>query len=188
MFTYVTKRDGSKEVLNFDKINNVVQKACHNLDDVSASAVVLGSKLSIYEGISTRDIDKAMIFSARSLIESEPNYSYVAARLLLNSIYKEVFGISTNSANFDTLYRALFVENIEALVAEGIFDPHLLDFDLEEVAKQLLPSNDFNFKYLGLQTIYDRYLKKDRLGKIRETPQAFYMRVAMGQALPENEP
>lgn len=188
MVSLVTKRDGSKQAVNLDKINKAVTYACEGIEDVSPSAVILGSKVSLYEEIPTKEIDRAMIYSARTLIETEPNYTYVASRLLLNAIYKEVFGISTNKENFDILYRNLFIEGLEQLVKQKIFSPELLTFDLEELAEALVPERDRNFKYMGLQTVYDKYLKRDRDKQVRETPQAFYMRVAMGQALLEPEP
>lgn len=188
MINYVTKRNGEQESVDFDKINRCVAQACEGLEDVSTSSVVLGAKLSLYEGIKTSDIDKAMILGARSLIETEPNYSFVAARLLLNSVYKEVFGISTNGENFDTLYRAWFIESLEDLEKEAILSPKLLThFDLDDLAATLDPSRDRLFKYLGLQTLVDRYLKRDRNQKICQTPQMFHMVVAMGLSVNEND-
>lgn len=187
MITYVTKRNGHKELVDYDKINNCVQKACLGLEDVAASEVVLGAKLNLYEGIPTKDIDKAMILGARGLIEIEPNYTYVAARLLLNTIYKEVFGISTNSESFDILYRAWFIESIENLVKDRILNPKLLShFNLEVLSEALVPERDRLFKYMGLQTLLDRYLKRDRSGRLYQTPQMWHMVIAMGLSVNED--
>ena len=187
MISYVTKRNGQVENVDYDKINKCVNLACEGLDDVSASEVILGAKLNLYEGISTSDIDNSMIMSARALIEREPNYSYVAARLLLNTIYKEVFGISTNNVNFEVLYRAWFIENIEKLVKQDILNKKLItNFDLDDLADYLCLERDRLFKYMGLFTLKERYLKRDRSNKICQTPQMFHMVVAMGLTVNEN--
>lgn len=188
MIQYVTKRNGQKEQVEYDKINKAVNLACEGLEDVSPSEVIFGAKLNLYEGITTTDIDHAMVMSARALVEKEPNYAYVAARLLSNIIYKEVFGISTNNVNFDVLYRAWFIENTEKLVKQEILNPKLLThFDIEDLSEYLVPERDKMLKYMGLNTLKDRYLKRDRQNKLCQTPQMFHMVVAMGLTVNENE-
>ena len=147
----VKKRNGKLETLDISKINRCAERACKDLDNVSASEVVLDAHVQLYEEISTKDIDQALIMSARQKMEKEPNYSYVAARLLLGNIHKEVFGISVNKDAFDRQYRLSFIENIELLVEEDILDKRLLDFDLKKLASTLVLDRDFKFKYLGLQ-------------------------------------
>ena len=180
----VKKRNGRLENLNLDKINECVERASKDLSDVSISEIVLDASLQLYDKIPTVEIDKALIMSARSKIEKEPNYAYVAARLLLNNLYKEVFGERVDSDVFDVQYRKSFIQNIKRLVKVGRLNSDLLSYDLNLLSEKLCPERDSLFKYLGIQTLYDRYfihIKERRM----ESPQAFYMRVAMGLCLDE---
>lgn len=180
----VKKRNGRLENLNLDKINECVERASKDLSDVSISEIVLDASLQLYDKIPTVEIDKALIMSARSKIEKEPNYAYVAARLLLNNLYKEVFGEGVDSDVFDLQYRKSFIQNIKRLVKAGRLSADLLSYDLNLLSEKLCPERDSLFKYLGIQTLYDRYfihIKERRM----ESPQAFYMRVAMGLCLDE---
>ena len=97
----VKKRNGRLEELNLDKINECVERAAKGLEGVSVSEIVLDASLQLYDKISTTEIDKALIMSSRSKIEKEPNYAYVAARLLLNNLHKEVFGEGVDSDVFE---------------------------------------------------------------------------------------
>ena len=180
----IKKRNGRLENVCLDKINECVERACGELEDVSVSEVVLDASLQLYNKIPTSEINKALILSARSKIEKEPNYAYVAARMLLNNLYKEVFGEDVGSESFEEQYKKAFVKNIKKLVKEERLSDRLLSYDLEYLADEMVPSRDKLFKYLGIQTLYDRYfihLNEQRM----ETPQAFYMRVAMGLCLTE---
>jgi len=179
----VKKRNGKLEEVNLDKINKCVERACDGLENVSVSEVVLDASLQLYNKITTSEIDKALIMSARSKIEQEPNYNYVAANLLLTNLYKEVFGKSVNG-DFDKEYRSCFIKNIKTLVEDGRLSESILDYDLELLSSKLVPERDKKFKYLGIQTLYDRYFIHKE-GRRMETPQAFYMRVAMGLCLQE---
>ena len=179
----VKKRNGRLEEVNLDKINKCVERACENLDDVNASEVVLDASLQLYNKISTSEIDTALIMSARSKIEQEPNYNYVATNLLLASLYKEVFGKSVNG-DFADEYKSCFIKNIKTLVKEDRLSEDILSYDLELLSENLVLERDKNFKYLGIQTLYDRYFIHKE-GRRMETPQAFYMRVAMGLCLNE---
>jgi len=181
---HVKKRNGRLQELNIDKINHCASWACNELENVSASEVVLDAHVQIYDKITTDDIDKALIMSARQKIEKEPNYSYVAARLLLSSICKEVFGESVDKDIYDNQYKLSFIRNTKKLVKEDILDKRLLDFDLKMLSEHIDPNRDLNFKYLGLQILADRYLHHID-GRIMETPQAFWMRVSMGLAINE---
>ena len=180
----VKKRNGRLEELNINKINKCVERACQNLNDVSASEVVLDAHVQLYDKISTTEIDKALIMSARAKMEKEPNYSYVAARLLLGNIHKEVFGSSVDKDAFEDQYRLSFIKNVKYLVKEEILDERLLDFDLKKLAHSLDLDRDFKFKYLGLQILHDRYLHNVS-GRRLESPQSFWMRVAMGLCINE---
>jgi len=180
----VKKRNNRLEKLDISKINTCAERACENLDDVSASEVVLDAHVQLYDKITTKEIDQALIMSARQKMEKEPNYSFVAARLLLGNIHKEVFGSSVDKDAFDNQYRLSFVQNIKLLVKEGILDEKLLDFDLKKLANSLDLERDYKFKYLGLQILHDRYFHKIN-GRRLESPQSFWMRVAMGLAINE---
>ena len=153
--------------------------------EVSASEVVLDASLQLYNKITTAEIDKALIMSARSKIEKEPNYSYVAARMLLNNLYKEAFGQTVDSVIAHELCKTNFVKNIKVLVKQGLLDERMLEYDLELLSENIDIERDKSFKYLGIQTLYDRYFIHIE-GRRMETPQAFYMRVAMGLSLQED--
>jgi ribonucleoside-diphosphate reductase alpha chain len=182
----VKKRNGRLEDFQVDKINASAQRACDTIEDVSASEIVLDAQLQLFDKITSKDIDQALILSAREKIEKEPNYSYAAARLLLNCLYKEVFKEGVDSDVFNLQYRKSFVQNIKKLVKEGRLDKRLLDFDLSKLSEALRISRDNSFKYLGIQILSDRYfIRCDE--KIMETPQAFWMRVAMGLSINEKE-
>ena len=183
---HVKKRSGKLQDLNIDKVNLCVQRACEGLEDVSASEVVIDAQLQLYDKIPTKEIDQALIMSARQKIEKEPNYTFVASKLLLGNIHKEVFGSSVDKDAFEMQYRLSFVKNIKLLVKDGRLNEKLLDFDLKKLSKSLSLERDYKFKYLGLQTVYDRYLLQMD-GRRLESPQSFWMRVAMGLALNEKD-
>jgi len=180
----VKKRNGRLEDLNLDKINKCAEIACRDLEDVSVSEVVLDASIQLYDKISTKEIDKALIMSARSKIEKEPNYGYVAARLLLHNLYKEVFGEAFDTEDFQVKYKKHFSSNIKRMVKEDRLSKKLLSYDLDFLAENIKPDRDKLFKYLGIQTLYDRYFVHLK-GRRMESPQAFYMRVAMGLCLNE---
>ena len=180
----VKKRNGRLEKLDISKINTCAERACEDLDNVSPSEVVLDAHVQLYDKITTKEIDQALIMSARQKMEKEPNYSFVAARLLLGNIHKEVFGSSVDKDAFDNQYRLSFIQNIKLLVKEGILDKRLLDFDLKRLSDSLDLERDYKFKYLGLQILHDRYFHKINDRRL-ESPQSFWMRVAMGLAIDE---
>ena len=180
----VKKRNGRLEELNLDKINECAERACEGLEEVSVSEIVLDASLQLYNKIPTKEIDKALILSSRSKIEKEPNYTYVAARLLLNNLYKEVFGEGVDSEVFEEQYKKSFIQNIKKLVKAQRLSKDLLSYDLELLSDHISTERDARFKYLGIQTLYDRYFIHIDQRRM-ETPQGFYMRVAMGLCLNE---
>ena len=180
----VKKRNGRLEELNLDKINECAERACEGLEEVSVSEIVLDASLQLYDKIPTKDIDKALILSSRSKIEKEPSYAYVAARLLLNNLYKEVFGEGVDSEVFEQQYKKSFVQNIKRLVKAERLSEDLLSYDLDLLSSHIVTERDGLFKYLGIQTLYDRYFIHIEQRRM-ETPQGFYMRVAMGLCLNE---
>jgi ribonucleoside-diphosphate reductase alpha chain len=180
---HVKKRNGRLQKLDINKVNLCVNRACQDLN-VSASEIIIDANVQLYDKIPTKEIDKALIMSARSKIEKDPDYSYAAARLLLGNVHKEVFGSSVDKDAFDHQYRLSFIKNIKLLVEEGMLNEKLLDFDLKKLSESLHLDRDYKFKYLGLQILYDRYFYHLK-GRRLESPQSFWMRVAMGLALNE---
>ena len=182
----ITKRSGKLEEFNEEKITKCVERTCEGIADVSSTELVYNSKIKLYDGVKTTEIDEALIKSARTMIEQEPNYRFVAARLLLSTIYKEVFGEGADSDVLDLQYRKTFILNLKQLVKTGIASKELLKFDLVDLSNYIKIERDENFAYLGLQTLYDRYFMHID-DKRMETPQAFWMRVAMGLAINEED-
>jgi ribonucleoside-diphosphate reductase alpha chain len=180
----VKKRNGRLEDFNVDKINASAQRACLDIENVSASEIVLDAQLQLFDKVKTSEIDQALILSAREKIEKEPNYSFVASRLLLNNLYKEVFKEGVDSDVFELQYRKIFVTNIKKLVESNRLDRRLLDFDLKKLSNSLDIDRDLLIKYLGAQILSDRYFLRED-GKIMEAPQCFWMRVAMGLSINE---
>tara|TARA_B100000902_G_C27319065_1_gene923168 strand:+ start:2033 stop:4462 length:2430 start_codon:yes stop_codon:yes gene_type:complete len=183
----VKKRNGKLEQFDVEKINKCVYRACAGIDgnNVSASEIILDAQLQLYDKITTKEIDEALILSARAKIEKEPNYSNAAAALAVNALYKEVFRESVDSDTFDLQYKKSFVQGVKKLVKSEILNEKLLEYDLKKLSEALIPERDRKFKYLGLQILIDRYFIRSN-NKIIESPQAFWMRIAMGLALNED--
>lgn len=183
----VKKRNGKLEDFDVNKINVFVERCCEGLDNVSASEVVLDMETSFYNKITTEEIDKSIELTAKEKVYKEPNYSYVAANVVLSSLYKEVLKESVDADTFEEDYRSVFVKNIKKGVKNGIYSENLLKYDLRDLSKYLKIERDQLFKYFGIRNICDRYLARYN-EKIIETPQAFYMRVAMGLCFNEDDP
>ena len=141
----VKKRSGRLQPLDINKVNICAQRACEGLENVSPSEVVIDANVQLYEKITTREIDQALIMSARAKIEKEPNYSFVAARLLCGNIHKEVFGSSVDKDAFDHQYRLSFIHNIKTLIKEGVLNEKLLSFDLKKLSQ---------IKYFGRMLLF----------------------------------
>ncbi|GGE39893.1 ribonucleoside-diphosphate reductase [Agaricicola taiwanensis] len=182
--------EGDLVPLNAARLTMLIREACEGLADVSAEPVLTETKRNLYDGISIKELAQAPILAARTLIETEPNYSYVSARLLLDLLRREVLtgvmGAPEEATQAQMTKR--YAEYFPAYIAKGIhvdlLDPELGRFDLARLAAALKPERDLNFQFLGLQTLYDRYFLHHRGTRI-ELPQAFFMRVAMGLALRE---
>lgn len=179
----VTKRNGKTEAFLEDKILACIRRACDN-DEELVQKVYWNTKLNLYDGVKTKEIDESVIKSARTLIEKDPRCKYVAAKLLLATVYKEVFREGADSDAFTLQYKKTFIVNLKKLIKEKIVNKELAKFNLQKLSEALDIDRDHNFEYLGLQTVYDRYLM--HINDVRmETPQAFWMRVAMGLAIKE---
>ncbi len=181
----VTGEDGVARPLDLDRLSALVQDACAGLGDVvSAEAVIKLTLKDLYDGVAVHEVRKCLVLSARSLIEKEPAYNFVTARLLLNNICSETLGEEIAPGDMATRYATYFPKFIKQGIAAELLDARLAQFDLKRLAKELNAQRDLQFGYLGLQTLYDRYFLHIE-GKRIELPQAFFMRVAMGLALNE---
>lgn len=187
----VTQRDGKKAPLDKSRLLKTIQEACQNLSEVDPSTILQETQRSLFDGISEDDINKALQLSARVLIEKEPNYSFVAARLLLDELRSEALRFldiadSASQTEMTSLYPAYLKNYIQRGIDLELLNPELMTFDLDRLGRALKPERDLQFTYLGLQTLYDRYFIHSH-GKHFELPQAFFMRVAMGLALREKD-
>lgn len=168
-----------------DRLSVVINEACADLPNASAEAVLAETKRNLYDGITDAELALAPIMAARTMVEQDPDYSYVSARLLLDKLRAEACGVPLNHAEMTERYPAYFLSFVNYGIELGQLDPRLASFDLVRLGAALDASRDLNFQFLGLQTLYDRYfLHHD--GRRYELPQAFFMRVAMGLALEEN--
>jgi ribonucleoside-diphosphate reductase alpha chain len=167
------------------RLAELVQEACVGLDEtVDPQLIMRETSKNLYDGVPVAEVRKSAILSARAMIEKDPAYSYVTARLLLNNIRCEVLGEEVTQAEMATRYADSFPQLIRQGIAAELLDERLARFDLLKLGAALDASRDLKFGYLGLQTLYDRYfLHID--GRRIELPQGFFMRVAMGLALNE---
>ena len=175
--TKVVKRNGALEPLNLDKLHVMVEAACEGLAGVSASQVEMQSGIQFYDGITTNEIQEILIRSASDLIDLDhPNYQFVAARLLLFSVRKSIFGRMRDLPNLS--------KHVFAGVDNGIYDRDLITkytmSDYADLDRYMDHDRDFLFTYAGLRQVVDKYLVQDRSsGKVFETPQFMYMLIAM---------
>ena len=188
----VVQSDGTTAPLDVARFHTLVDEACAGLSHVDAQLIVEEALNNMYDGISAKDVATSILITARTLVEEEPNYTFVTARLLLDELRTEaltflnVANNATQSQMTDVYPRAL-----TAFIKRGIeldrIDPKLASFDFTELGNALRPERDLQFTYLGLQTLYDRYFIHN--DEIRfELPQIFFMRVAMGLAVDEDDP
>lgn len=172
--------------LSEDDIYELVRDYSQGFDDIDANLIVQEVFKGTYHNMSQKDFNQVLIMATRTLIETDPSYSYIAAYLLQTALVQEATAYLNINTNTDDYYRQAFIAGIDKGCENGIFDIELKSFDLEKLAANLDLSRDKNFHYLGLQTLYDRYFVHHN--KIRyELPQGFFMRVAMGLALQEQE-
>ncbi|MEZ5763610.1 MAG: ribonucleoside-diphosphate reductase subunit alpha [Xanthobacteraceae bacterium] len=187
---HVTRADGSRAELDRARIALIVDEACAGLDGVLAQPVLAEVDRNIYDGISEDEVSLALVMAARTLVEQEPNYTYVSARLLLDKLRREVLTfvhrtpVSASQAEMVHRYRDYFPAYIKTGIDADLLDAELGRFDLARISAALKPERDLQFQFLGLQTLYDRYFLHAGGSRI-EMPQAFFMRVAMGLAMRE---
>lgn len=185
----VQKRDGRRENYNANLINQALERACENLTDPVGKVMQIASEteLTLFDGITTEQLDQALINTAVQNIKDDPEFDTIAARLYLKLIYKRVIGDFESEREFARKHKAGFVHFIKKGVKEKVLDERMMakKFDLEKLADALDPKRDSLLKYIGISALMNRYILKDRKQVTMETPQYFWMRVAMGLALNE---
>ena len=176
---------GQRVALDVAALRERIAAACAGLSaDVKPEPIFNETLRNLYDGVPLEEVYKATILAARTLIEKDPDYTYVTARLLMHTIAKEVLQADVTSSELAHQYADYFPQAIKKGVEHGLLDDRLLQFDLQRLGAALKPERDLQFDYLGLQTLYDRYFLHVRKQRI-ELPQTFFMRVAMGLSLQE---
>jgi ribonucleoside-diphosphate reductase alpha chain len=171
--------------LDREHLRGLIVAACAHLGDtVSPDQVLAETVKNLYDGIPIEEVHKSAILSARALIETDPAYSQVTARLLLHTVRREVLGEEVLQSDMPVRYAEYFPRFVKRGVEADLLDPRLEQFDLPRLGAALVADRDNQFTYLGLQTLYDRYFLHVDEQRI-ELPQAFFMRVAMGLSLNE---
>jgi ribonucleoside-diphosphate reductase alpha chain len=182
---HVTLADGSVVPLDIATLTKQAEEACTGLSNVSPQMIIDDVKRNLFDKVPLREVNKALVMSARILIEKEPNYTYVTARLLLDDLRHEAMQFLGLQKNMSV--QAYFEAYLKRGIELELLDPRLLTaFNVSTITAAMKPERDMQFTYLGLQTLYDRYFIHSD-GHRFELPQAFFMRVAMGLAIDENE-
>ena len=177
--------DGVRRPLDPARLRELITSACEALGEAVDPKLILAETLkNLYDGVPAEEVRKSAVLSARALIEKDPAYSYVTARLLLHTIRREVLGQEASQAEMKKHYAEYFPQFVKRGIQAELLDERLANFDLKKLGSALDASRDLKFGYLGLQTLYDRYFLHVHGTRI-ELPQAFFMRVAMGLALNE---
>ncbi len=183
----VVGTDGISRSINENQLRARLKFACRGLEDLVSSEELLESVIgNFYEGMKESEVDISCMMASRAKIEFEPAYSKVASRLLLDSLYRETMGITSSDANLEPAHREYFKKYLKHGISIHRVHPDLLSFDLDKLSRAMQLQRDDQFTYLGLQTLYDRYFIHEEQRRL-ETPQIFWMRVAMGLALAEKE-
>ncbi|MFC6632367.1 ribonucleoside-diphosphate reductase subunit alpha [Microbulbifer taiwanensis] len=187
----VKMEDGALIPLDMERLRTIVSEACEGLTDVSGDAILNEALKNLYDGVSEDDINTALVITARTMVEQEPNYTYATACLLLDKLRAEALrflGVADAATQheMEALYGVTLAAYVEKGIALELLDPALATFDLEKLGAAIKGEQDHQFTYLGLQTLYDRYFLHSN--DIRfELPQIFFMRVAMGLAINEDD-
>jgi ribonucleoside-diphosphate reductase alpha chain len=186
---HVTLNDGKVVPLDINRMTLLVKSACEGLEDVSDIHIIEDTQRNLFDKVPVKEVSRALIMSARVLIEKEPNYSYVAARLLADELRSEALSFlgvqdKASAEEMKSLYHAYMTAYIDQGIKLELIEPRLKNYDLKKISAAIKPERDLQFTYLGLQTLYDRYFIHSR-GVRFELPQAFFMRVAMGLAIEE---
>ncbi len=190
----VVKRDGTREPFDANKINLALMKASEGLPDQISKVVEVATQLqlTLFDGITSQQLDEAVIQTALQNVKDDPDYDKIAARLLLKNIYKSVLGDYDNAADLKKLHVKKFPQFIAKAGKLGLLDKRMTDgrFDLKRLAEALDPTRDDLLNYIGVMTNRGRHslrLQSDTANHL-ETPQFTHMRIAMGLALNEDDP
>ncbi len=184
--------DGELRPLDTERLTRLVEESCAGLPSVAAAPVLAEVHRNLYDGISLGELELALVMAARTFVETDPDYSFVSARLLLDKLRREALSFvspAPDEAGQEEMlgrYPAYFRQYVERAIERELLDPELGRFDLDRLGAALRGERDLAFQFLGLQTLYDRYLLHSD-GTRFELPQAFFMRVAMGLALREDD-
>ncbi len=183
--------DGSQQALNMARVRTLIEEACEGLAEVDPEEILQGAMRNLYSGVSLDDVNTSLVITARTLVENEPNYTYVTSRLLLDKLRAEALSflkVTEQATHHEMaeLYPQALASYINKGVELELLDPKLLEFDLAQLGQALDHNRDDQFTYLGLQTLYDRYFIHCDGTRI-ELPQVFFMRVAMGLAIEEDD-
>ncbi|MGK2913862.1 MAG: ribonucleoside-diphosphate reductase subunit alpha, partial [Porticoccaceae bacterium] len=187
----VTLADGSRAPLDMARLHTIVSEACAGLKDVEVDAILGEALRNLYDGVAQSDVNTSLVITARTLVETEPNYTYATARLLMDGLREEALSFlgvanSATQREMTALYPEAFPIYIERGIRQELIAAELAGYDLARMSAAIKPERDLLFSYLGLQTLYDRYfLHSD--GVRFELPQCFFMRVAMGLAINEDD-
>ena len=188
----VIKRDGTKEPFDANKINTAILKACEGLPDQISKVVQVATELqlTLFDGITTEQLDEAVIQTVLQNVKDDPDYDKIAARLLLKTVYKQILGDYETAEELKKLHVREFPKFVKAAVKEGLLDKRMADgrFDLKKLAAELDPARDDLSKYLGVVTNKNRYALRKQNGSPIETPQFTHMRIAMGLSYNESDP
>ena len=188
----VVKRDGTKEPFDANKINTAILKACEGLPDQISKVVQVATELqlTLFDGITTEQLDEAVIQTVLQNVKDDSDYDKIAARLLLKTVYKQILGDYETAEELKKLHAREFPKFVKAAVKEGLLDKRMADgrFDLKKLAAELDPARDDLSKYLGVVTNKNRYALRKQNGSPIETPQFTHMRIAMGLSYNEADP
>jgi ribonucleoside-diphosphate reductase, alpha subunit len=188
----VVKCDGTKEPFDANKINTAILKACEGLPDQISKVVQVATELqlTLFDGITTEQLDEAVIQTVLQNVKDDPDYDKIAARLLLKTVYKQILGDYETAEELKKLHAREFPKFVKAAVKEGLLDKRMADgrFDLKKLAAELDPARDDLSKYLGVVTNKNRYALRKQNGSPIETPQFTHMRIAMGLSYNEADP
>ncbi len=183
--------NGVKKPLDMERLILLIKESCEGLPEVEPDRILRATLKDLYDGVAVEEVRKGVVLSARALIEKDPAYSYVTARLLLDALRFEALGEEATQHDMAAKYPEYFPRFVKHGVKIGLLNEALLQYDMKKLAAALKPERDTQFGYLGLQTLYDRYFLVDQYavhanaGRRFELPQCFFMRVAMGLALNE---
>jgi ribonucleoside-diphosphate reductase alpha chain len=183
----VKKRSGATEPFSFDKLVDTIERLAAGIrEEIDLDMIIRELGRNIFDGISTDELERALLLAVSSFVERDPAYDTLASRIFRQHLYHQVIGESVTDDERPQRYAEAFRRGIAAGVEEGHFGAELLDYDLDALARALQPERDDLFGLVGIQTLYERYFVRVR-ERVIETPQAFWMRVAMGLALREDD-